>query len=67
MDVDVKARTLKVMRLLVRDDKQSYVGNMTKLAEDAAHEMCHDDWLDDETHEIWELAELVATEEDLLE
>lgn len=34
--------------------------NLTKLAEDAAHEFEHDDWLDVETHEVWELAVAAA-------
>lgn len=30
--------------------------NTTRLAEEAAHEFEHDEWLDIETHEVWELA-----------
>ena len=30
--------------------------DMTKMAETTAHEMGKDEWLDDETHWIWDLA-----------
>lgn len=30
--------------------------NYTRLAEEAAHYFDHDEWLDDETHWIWDLA-----------
>jgi len=30
--------------------------NLTRLAEEAAHIMGHDEWLDDETHDVWVLA-----------
>lgn len=29
---------------------------MTRLAEEAAHALGHDEWLDDETHIVWDLA-----------
>ena len=34
--------------------------NLTELAEAAAHELNHDEWLDDESHEVWEVAIVVA-------
>jgi hypothetical protein len=30
--------------------------NMTALAEAAAHQFDHDEWLDDETHWVWDAA-----------
>lgn len=30
--------------------------NCTRLAEEAAHYFDHDEWLDDETHWVWDLA-----------
>lgn len=30
--------------------------NLTVLAEATAHELGHDEWLDDETHEVWDCA-----------
>ena len=30
--------------------------NLTTLAEDCAHELGHDEWLDDPDHEVWEIA-----------
>lgn len=36
--------------------------NMTALCEAAAHAFDHDDWLDIETHEVWELGLQVANE-----
>ena len=30
--------------------------NLTQLAENAAHEFNHDEWLDDESHWVWEVA-----------
>jgi hypothetical protein len=35
--------------------------NMTMLAENTANEMGHDEWLDDETHWIWDLAAEMVT------
>lgn len=35
--------------------------NMTRLAENTAWEMGHDEWLDDESHWIWDLAEEAAS------
>lgn len=34
----------------------SYVDNATNLAENTAWAMDHDEWLDDETHEVWVIA-----------
>lgn len=36
--------------------------NLTILAENCAHRLGHDEWLDDPDHEVWELAIEVATE-----
>lgn len=30
--------------------------NLTRLAEEAAHALDHDEWLDDETHPVWDAA-----------
>lgn len=38
--------------------------NLTELAEAAAHELGHDEWLDDETHEVWDIAITVAEKAD---
>ena len=37
--------------------------NTTGLAEDAAWHFDHDDWLDDETHDVWDAAIEVAWSE----
>jgi len=37
-------------------DRRSGEINATLLAENAAHAFDHDEWLDDETHYVWELA-----------
>lgn len=41
-------------------DRTTGLANLTELAEAAAHELDHDEWLDDETHEVWDLAIEVA-------
>lgn len=41
-------------------DQSTGLANLTELAELAAHELDHDEWLDDELHEVWELAIEVA-------
>lgn len=61
-----KKRIAHVMRRLIEDDREAYFENSTGLAEDAAHEMGHDEWLDDEHHEVWEVANEIAEEEGLL-
>ncbi len=33
-----------------------HVTNATNLAENTAYTMGHDEWLDDDTHVIWEIA-----------
>ncbi len=61
-----KKAIAKVMRRLIEDGREDYFENSTGLAEDAAHEMGHDEWLDDEHHEVWEVANEIAEEEGLL-
>lgn len=56
-----------VMRKHVGESRETYVGDTTSLAEDAAHDLDHDEWLDDPHHDVWEIAVLVAGEEGLLE
>ena len=34
----------------------AFCDNATELAENAAHHFDRDDWLDDETHVVWDLA-----------
>jgi len=34
--------------------------NLTALVEDAAHEFGHEDWLDDDQHEVWFIAVDIA-------
>lgn len=38
------------------EDRRTGEVNTTQLAENAAHEFDHDEWLDDETHWVWDLA-----------
>jgi hypothetical protein len=38
--------------------------NMTTLAEAIAHELHHDEWLDDETSKIWDIAFEIGVEYD---
>lgn len=47
-----------------RDCPDTNFVNLTELAEAAAHELDHDEWLDDETHEVWDLAIEVAEKSD---
>ena len=42
----------------VREDNGEV--NATKLAENIAWELNHDEWLDDETHEVWDVAMALA-------
>lgn len=48
----------RTMRSLVSDCVDSLTGeiNLTQLAENTAHELGHDEWLDDSTHIVWDLA-----------
>ncbi len=36
--------------------------NCTRLAENAAHEFNHDEWLDDDSHWVWDLASDIASQ-----
>lgn len=36
--------------------------NCTKLAEDTAHALDHDEWLDDDTHDVWDCAVEISEE-----
>jgi hypothetical protein len=40
--------------------------NMTEIAEAAAHELDHDEWLDDPDHEVWEIVAEIAEARGLL-
>jgi len=53
-----KALVLRELRDLGDDEE----ANATQLAENVAHEMDHDEWLDDETHWIWDVAMDAATQ-----
>ncbi len=59
---DLKPRARNAMRRLVGDcvDHSCNEVNATQLAENTAHELDHDDWLDDSTHWIWDLSVDVA-------
>ena len=61
-----RKRIAKVMHRLIEEDADAYRDDSTGLAEDAAHEMGHDEWLDDSNHIVWEVANEVADEYDLL-
>jgi len=41
-------------------DKQTGETYATPIAESIAHDLGHDEWLDDETHPVWEIAAEVA-------
>jgi len=43
-------------------DPLTGIANLTELAELTAHELNHDEWLDDEFHEIWDCAIEVSDE-----
>ena len=45
----------------LRDLDENDEANATQIAENVAHEMDHDEWLDDETHWIWVVAMDAAT------
>lgn len=58
---DEQGTATRVLRYMV-NHAGDHDGNTTALAEDAAHnalEVDHDEWLDDETHWLWDLALLV--------
>jgi hypothetical protein len=42
--------------ILVLHRKECEPGDYTELAELAAHDLAHDEWLNDETHRVWDLA-----------
>jgi len=54
----LKPQAKKLMRTLVSEcvDRSCNEVNYTLLAENTAHALDRDEWLDDETHWIWELA-----------
>jgi hypothetical protein len=54
----VKRYMQKEVKNLV--DRRTGEVNTTQLAENAAHEFDHDEWLDEETHWVWDLAVDVA-------
>jgi len=65
-----KAKTLaeRALRQAEPGDEEVFSqadeANPTGLAELIAHELDHDEWLDDETHWVWEVAMDVATKWD---
>jgi len=48
--------------LLVAECWEGGEVNVTQLAESGAHELGHDEWLDDSTHAVWDVAIAVAEE-----
>lgn len=52
----------RTMRSLVADcvDSDTNEVNCTQLAENTAHELNHDEWLDDSDHILWDFAVDVA-------
>lgn len=54
----------RYMRQTWRDHRERETGEViaTPLAEDAAWTFGHNEWLDDETHWVWDLAVEVAEE-----
>lgn len=52
---DAEKNQTKRIRDWMRLNAQDY-DNPTALAEACAHEFNHDEWLDDDTHEIWDHA-----------
>jgi hypothetical protein len=52
----------RTMRSLVADCVDSDTGevNRTQLAENTAHELGHDEWLDDSDHILWDFAVDIA-------
>ncbi len=51
-----KANARKWMTRNVQRDPVTGEVNFTELAENTAHALDHDEWLDEETHWIWDLA-----------
>jgi len=55
-----KSKVLKWMIAELEFNRDNYIDmgsvNLTKLAEGAAHAFDHDEWLDDETHWVWDVA-----------
>lgn len=49
----------QVKEYMVRES--DYVDSATQLAENVAHEFGQDEWLDDETHWVWEMAATIYT------
>lgn len=45
-------------------DARTGEANATVIAETVAHELGHSEWLDDETHPLWDVAAGVAMEHD---
>ena len=54
------AKIKQHMRNLLRDgeciDRDTGLADCTRLAETTAHDLGHHEWLDDECHEVWDIA-----------
>jgi hypothetical protein len=59
-----KAKVKKWMKSMVDDhvDRKTDEVNTTSLAEGAAHEFDHDEWLDDSNHWVWDLSMSVGND-----
>jgi hypothetical protein len=60
MTVRTRIHRYMVDNVAYHVDRQTGEVNETTLAEDAAHALGHDEWLDDAEHFIWEMAARVA-------
>lgn len=49
-----------MQKALQEDNTDHWDVNTTQLAEDCAHAFEHDDWLDDDTHIVWDAAVAVT-------
>lgn len=45
-------------------DRNTGLTSATTIAETVAHDLKHDEWLDDETHPVWDIAAEVAAATD---
>lgn len=61
-DVVTRREIRRAARLEVADCWEGGEVNLTLLAENTAHALGRDEWLDDPDHEVWEVAIEVAEE-----
>lgn len=52
----MKGKPMKKVIMSYMRNEVSHVHSATELAENAAYDLGHEEWLDDETHQVWDCA-----------